>query len=519
MTAAAVVCATLFTVPHPALAGGPAPAGPAASLEWRPCAGADGFDCATAKVPLDYRSPQGRTIELAVIRRKAAGPGRRIGTVFFNPGGPGTPGVPQLPALYGQFPDEVRERFDVVTWDPRGVGQSTAVRCFATAEEARTWKSRIPAGFPVGQQQRQTWITAYAELGRRCERRDPELLRHVSTADTARDLDWLREAVGDRQLNYLGVSYGTFLGAAYANLFPGRVRAMVLDGVVDPRRWMNSSAEHAPRLGTWLRNSSDLGSAATLEQFLSLCGRATAAGCAFSAGTPQATRTKFGQLLRLLRQQPQGSWTYGNTVSDLVNGLYITSQWSSLAQILQDLWQRRTPAVAGTPDGAYPGFEQAQAVFCSESPNPRDPGSYVQQEQASVARSGDTGRHWTWINEACATWPAKAAAPYRGPWDRPTARPVLVVGTVYDPATPYSNAQALPGVLANARLLTLNGYGHTALLNPSRCVNEREGRYFVDGVLPEEGTVCAQDTRPFTAPKPAGGIATGGGGLAGAARP
>ncbi|MFJ5803295.1 alpha/beta fold hydrolase [Streptomyces decoyicus] len=208
--AASLISSTVFSVPDLAPAATRSPSVPAPQLDWSPCAQDREFDCATAKVPLDYRSPGGRTIELAVVKRKATGTGHRIGTLFFSPGGPGGPGTVQMPQVYEHFPQQVRERFDVVSWDPRGIGNSTAVNCFDSPEEADAWTAGRPAGFPVGEQQRMTWIAAYRDLARRCHRRGPELLRHVSTADTALDLDQLRRAVGDPQLTYLGVSYGSF---------------------------------------------------------------------------------------------------------------------------------------------------------------------------------------------------------------------------------------------------------------------------------------------------------------------
>ena len=174
-------------------------------LDWRPCGGGSEFACARARVPLDYRHPGRRTIELSVKKRAATGPGPRIGTLFFNPGGPGGPGAQSLSFFYPLLPREARERFDIVSWDPRGVGDSTPVRCFDTAEEAIAWQASIPTGFPVGSKERATWVNEWAELSRRCVKRDPELARHVSTNETARDLDLLRKAVGDAQLSYYGV--------------------------------------------------------------------------------------------------------------------------------------------------------------------------------------------------------------------------------------------------------------------------------------------------------------------------
>ncbi|MFF7700807.1 alpha/beta hydrolase [Streptomyces lydicus] len=498
----------------------PTPSVPAPALDWRPCPRDAHYDCAIAKVPLDYGDPHGRTLDLAVVRRKATRPGRRIGTLFFNPGGPGGPGTVQMPQNYPLFPREVRERFDIVSWDPRGVGHSTAVNCFATAKENAAWLARRPSGFPVGARQRKTWIAAYRELGRRCEQRDAALLRHVSTADSARDLDQLRRSVGDPKLTYLGASYGTILGATYANLFPGKVRALTLDSNIAPSAWTNH-ADDTPRLPTFLRMGSDRSAAATLDQFLTLCGSTTTANCAFSAGGPEATRDKFNRLMRRLRARPIGTWTYARTVADTVNGLYVVHPgWTELAARLQGLWQGRAPASPGplpTPPVPVPytGEEQAAAVLCGDSPNPRDPGVFRTLEEASAARAGDAGRVWTWASEPCATWPTMAARRYTGPWNTPTAAPVLLVGTLYDPATPYRNAQAMAQELANARLLTNNGYGHTALVNPSSCVNAYESRYFINGTLPPPGTTCRQDGAPFPTRQPRGGVDAGGGAMAG----
>ncbi|MFD9502775.1 alpha/beta hydrolase [Streptomyces sp. NPDC060035] len=519
--AAVMACSTVLTGQGPVTAdGAPTPSVPAPRLDWRPCIQGSPFDCATAKVPLDYKNPGGRTIELAVIKRKATGPGRRIGTLFFNPGGPGGPGTVQMPQNYEFFPREVRERFDIVSWDPRGIGSSTAVNCFASPQEAADWSASKAAGFPVGEKERTDFIAAYKDLVRRCQQKDPELLSHVSTADTARDLDQLRRSVGEPQLNYYGISYGTILGATYANLFPGKVRAMTLDSNIGPPAWTNDASDDA-RLTTFLRVGSDRSAAATLDKFLDLCGSTTTARCAFSAGTPKATRDKFDQLTQRLRKKPVDTWTYARTVADAVNGLYLVSGWADLAGRLEELWQGRAPEPAPFPPAPpvpdpnpYLGEEQAAAVLCGDSPNPRDPGVYHALEEAAAARAGDAGRFWTWAAAGCATWPASPDR-YLGPWNKPTANPVLVVGTAYDPSTAYPNSQAMVEELADARLLTNEGYGHTALLNPSSCIQEHESRYFIDGTLPPVGTKCRQDTPPFSAPKPSGGVATGGGGMAG----
>ena len=278
---AAVAIAGLAGFPALAPAAGLAAAAAAAPvpvLDWQPCAdpGQRGFDCATAQAPLDYSDPQGATIELAVIRHLATDPANRLGTFFFNPGGPGGPGTLQLPQWLGLFPATLRARFDLISWDPRGVGASTAVRCFATSEDEQKFFAGLPDGFPVGRAEQRAWISLYARFGLRCAESNGDLLAHVSTTDTANDLDLLRQAVGDPQLNFLGLSYGTFLGATYANLFPDKVRTMVLDGNADPVMYTNGGDDDAS-LGLFLRLGSDESAAKTLDAFLTLCGQAATA--------------------------------------------------------------------------------------------------------------------------------------------------------------------------------------------------------------------------------------------------
>ncbi|MFH0518597.1 alpha/beta fold hydrolase [Streptomyces sp. M41] len=526
--AALAAGSTVLAGPSPAWAGGaPTPSAPVARLDWSQCVPGSEFDCATMKVPLDYSEPGGRTIELAVVRREATAPGRRIGTLFFNPGGPGGPGTVQMPDSYEKFPREVRERFDIVSWDPRGIGSSTAMNCFASPEEAAEWNASKPAGFPVGAKERAATFAAYKDLASRCEKRNPELIRHVSTADTARDLDRLRQAVGDAQLTYLGISYGTILAATYANLFPDKVRAMVLDGNWDPQAWTNHGVDDRPRLTSFLRLGSDRSGAETLDKFLDLCGATTAARCAFSAGSPEGTRDKYDQLMQRLRKDPVGAWTYPATVDSIMNGLYVVHPgWTDLAGRLQDLWRGREPQPPTLPPppavrnpNPYVGEEQGTSVLCGDSPNPRDPGVYPALEEGAAARGGDAGRHWTWATAGCTYWPLSPDH-YRGPWNTPTAHPLLVIGTAYDPSTPAPAARAMARELADARLLNLDGYGHTALLNPSSCIQAHESRYLIDGVLPPPGTTCReQDTPPFATPRPNGGVSTGGGGMAGTTVP
>jgi pimeloyl-ACP methyl ester carboxylesterase len=307
----------------------------------------------------------------------------------------------------------------------------------------------------------------------------------------------MRRRAGERKLNYVGTSYGTIVGAVYANMFPGRVRAMALDGVVNPLAW---SRPQRPRNGGrflpgGLRFKSDVETAKTLNAFLDLCGSTDTTHCPFSAGSPEATRQKFTELLARLPVDPTaGQTTYAQAISGTVHAVYLIANWKLQAIDLQKLWEQGPAAV---PPPAGRGEEQEMAIACGEVPSPparafRAIDAFAQQ------RSGVVGPFWAWDYEPCSTWPVQSAHRYTGRWDHRTANPVLVIGNTFDPATPLRGAVAMSQSLGRARLLTVDGYGHTALINPSACVNRYEARYFVSGALPPQGTRCAQDEAPFS---------------------
>jgi pimeloyl-ACP methyl ester carboxylesterase len=511
-----------------AIGAGAGPGGAGASpLSWGRCqAGSDaalaGFRCARLRVPLDYGRPHGRQIVLALVRHAASA--RSARTLFVNPGGPGGLGTVQVPDWFLLFPKAVRERFDVVSWDPRGIGQSTAVQCFANQDAENAFLGDA-ADFPVGAEQKAAYAPTWNEVGRRCAERNGPLLSHVSTADTARDLDRLRRASGEPTMTYWGLSYGTILGATYSNLFPSRVRAVVLDGNIAPSAW-TATGRLGPSFDISLRIGSDVGAAMNLRALLSLCGRATATACPFSAGSPDATSAKFGTLLERLAARPivlQGTTiTYAGLLTDVANNLD-TSQpfqdprlpassgstgWPGIAATLEQLWELSDEPTASAPaqpptgegegEQPYPGPEQGLAVECGDTPGPRDPQRYDALESFVLGRAGPIGLPTLWMDEPCSTWPARAADNYRGPWDRRTAHPVLVVGNTGDPSTPYANSLGMTAQLSRARLLTVRGWGHTAVLNPSACANRHIAAYLLQGTLPARGTACRQDHVPFS---------------------
>jgi pimeloyl-ACP methyl ester carboxylesterase len=480
------------------------PAAPAVPvLRWSSCD--DGFQCAVARVPLDYQHPDGTAIDIAVIRHLAADPSRRLGSLFFNGGGPG-PQVAGFSSDYPEFPAALRARYDIVTFDPRGLGSSTPIHCFASPADERQLLSQLPSYFPVGASQDTTWERVWAQFDEQCAAYGGPLIDHDTTADQARDMNLLREAVGDPVLNYVGESYGTLLGATYANLFPGRVGRMLLDGNINPAAWTSASS------GTpqWLRIGRDKASAQVMADFLDQCGSTSTARCAFSAGSPAATTAKFATLLARLQQHPATTgtpprtYTYAAALATVPLGT-VTS-WQQGAQLLQQLWLASTspsqppPASASSPIGYDGHAEWGQAIICADAPEPSDPAAYPAIARTAEQRSGGFGAYYTWMSEECANWPAAAGQDrYSGPWNRVTKNTILLFGNTGDPDTSYQSSVALSRELARARLLTVDGYGHTEQSNPSSCALAYGISYLLTGTLPPKGTACPQSITPFPA--------------------
>jgi pimeloyl-ACP methyl ester carboxylesterase len=522
--AAGTVAGALAAAVVPALPAWPAgAAGPGAvrPITWHRCpagsaaAQAGGFSCATVAVPLDYQNPAGPKIKLAVVRHAATRP-RRRGVIFVNPAGPGGPGTVQIPAWLGFWPRALLRGYDIVSWDPRGIGASTAVRCFPSQAAENAFLGKY-ANFPAGRHQQRGYIRRWRAFGKICAARSGRLLRHVSTADTARDLNALRRALRQPELDYLGLSYGTFLGATYANLFPRHVGRLVLDGNVAPTAWTGHRRPH-PRLSISLRMGSDTEAAETLTAFLRICGQRSTRDCAFSAGSPAATRAKWHRLLARLRRAPvtvgSAVITYAGLVG-AVNELLDVVQphatavtngsllgWPGTAQILQRVWQARGRTAGATPAAAPPaaaaqpylGDEQMLSVACGDNPSPPAK-AFPRLQRLVLRRAGVIGLPNLWGDEPCATWPVHQDDTYRGPWNAPTP-PILVIGNTTDPATPLKNAIAMTRELASARLLVVHGYGHTVFLNPSTCASSYMTAYFRTGALPPKAPYASKTSTP-----------------------
>jgi pimeloyl-ACP methyl ester carboxylesterase len=483
------------------------------TLDWQPC-GSAGALCATATVPLDYRDPTGPTIELAVAKRPADDQTNKIGALFFDTGGPGGPNVPPVRDEGGAaFTEEMKARYDIIGVDPRGVGESTPLNCF-TSQETRdsVLKGLI---FPVGDAEFKQYAARTAEFGRQCGANAGPLLAHVTTANVARDFDLVRQAVGDPKLSYIGFSYGTYLGAVLANLFPDTVRGIVIDGNVDPTQYATGDRQ-TRRLPTDSRQISAAGSQATLNAFLDECDRRGPETCAFATG--DSAHVKWDQLLEgvltnplvlpSVDGQPPATLTYAGLLSFTLGALYGTpDQWGQLADIFEAVFtstdgpalQAFASLLQQQTDTTTSPLEQFMAVNCADTDNPRKPRTWVRATAQDIAKFGPIAQTWSWNSLSCATWPVKDKAQYRGPWDAHTAAPVLVVNNLFDAATPYETAVTMTEQLGNARLLTVAGYGHVAY-GSSQCARDAIDRYLVDGALPPEGSVCDQDPKPFDPP-------------------
>jgi pimeloyl-ACP methyl ester carboxylesterase len=477
-------------------AGGSGVTGP--RIGWAACG--PRLECAGVPVPLDWHHPRGPAITLAVIRHLASHPGQRIGSLFLNPGGPGDSGV-DAAADQGEALDAITGgRFDVIGWDLRGTHRSSQVSCFAGSRERAVFWHGMPV--PTKRQAEKRYLAKTVAMARHCGARNGELLAHISTADTVRDLDYLRQLVGDRRLSYLGESVGTFIGQTYANMFPDRVRAMALDGVIDPVAYTSGTAA---ALASGLPSvDSEFG------QFLALCDQAGPAACALAGEGPAAERVH--KLLARLRHHPipapsatpPGWFSYGEALTLLkFAALPAPALWPATAAMLAEAERGDASALEDLANGyaAEPArrqFETNTVLLCPDSPARQGSRAWprVVHRLEAVSRLGGAPMGWM-IGAPCASWPARSANRYTGPWHATTQNPILLIGTRFDPNTPLANARLAERRLGNAVLLTHDGYGHTSHADPSRCVTQALGRYLIDITPPVRGTVCPSDHLPF----------------------
>ncbi|MCL3862123.1 alpha/beta hydrolase [Actinotalea sp. K2] len=524
VTAAALTTALLTTgaVVGPAVSPpGPGPVlSEVAAVAWGPCAVPDlpdvpaTYQCATYDVPLDHADPSGPTIELALIRRPADDPDARQGSLFVNFGGPGADAVSSI-ALVGEtyFAPAVTAEFDVIGMDPRGIGRSTPLQCVGPEDDPADYFTAFV--WPESARDLRTVRDVNAALDARCVAEGGPLRDHMSTTAVADDLDLLRRAVGDEQLTYVGYSYGSYLGAVYANRYPDKVGALVVDGVVDPVDWTTGRDVDGTRVPIFARMNSDDGAQATLEEFFRLCDEAGAERCAFSGPGEASASDRFDALYERLRVEPvldpgTGMLLNHQLLAALTrSGLDNSPTWHRLAQSLAGYEQLASGAPGATPTDAAGATgrsaadalpsqvlarEQLGAVACLDGVTPDRVSDWKRAEVSQGV--GYFGPLWTWIDQQCMSWSAEDVDRYQGPWDALTANPVLVVSTRFDPATDYSGALALHAELPSSRLLTVEGWGHSST-GLSACADAVTTEYLLTRQVPKEDVVCTQDIDPF----------------------
>ena len=457
------------------------------TIAWAPC-GAP-FECGTVSVPIDYAHPANGSMRLALIRLPATDPAQRIGDLLTDPGGPGDSGVTFLRQA-GQtlFSAELRASFDIVGFDPRGVGASQpAVQCV----DGPTMDRMIALDpIPTTAAERQAIVSAAKSFDAACVAHSASLLPFMSTVDAAKDMDVIRKALGDAKLTYLGFSYGTFLGSTYANLYPTRVRAFVLDGAVDPTlSFVDSLTQQAESFS------------ANLDAFFSAC--STSPSCAFSnGGQPKAA---FDALMARISRSPLPALaagdprpvTLGVALTGVTAALYDASAWPALAQGLalaqagdgSILLQLADSYDQRNPNGTFSNIAAANtATTCDDSIVPTSVSFYEQ-----LATTLERKAPWFGANEAysgleCAFWPFHPAHDPVTP-RAAGAPPIVVIGTTGDPATPYQWAVKLAGELQSGVLLTRVGQGHTAY-GQSQCIDTAVDAYLISLTVPNSGTRC-----------------------------
>jgi pimeloyl-ACP methyl ester carboxylesterase len=489
---------------------GPVPAGLdrfyAQPLTWGDCAPyatsqdagslfrTDGLQCARLTVPLDYTRPQGDTITIGVLRHRASNPGSRIGALVLNPGGPGASGMVAAASLASSVSNStLGQRFDLVGFDPRGVGASQPeIHCLSDTERDTQREEDLDVdGSPAGVGKQEAEAKDFAvKCVQRTDHGDT-MLANVGTRDVAKDLDVLRSALGEQKLTYLGYSYGTRIGYTYAEAFPGNVRAMVLDGALDPNQ---------NELDSLVAQGAGFEKAFT--QFAAWC--AARQDCALGADAAGATKA-FQNLVRPLIDHPISvgggrELTYDDATLGTVQALYSQQLWESLNSGLTEVQRGRGTTLMALADqynerdssGHYTNTQDAfTAIRCVDDPRITNKAAILAAENRYDAAAPflDDGRPKGAALDSCAYWPVPNTSEPHEP-KVAGVPPVLVISTTNDPATPYDAGVNLAKAM-NGTLLTFDGTQHTIFLQGNSCVDDVGTAYLVDGTLPSAGKRCA----------------------------
>ncbi|MFE7189158.1 alpha/beta hydrolase [Kitasatospora sp. NPDC057541] len=452
--------------------------------------------CGKLRVPLDYTNPSGEALDLAVIKNPAAKQDQKLGSLMVNPGGPGASGVDMVKTFDKDFQGTLHNRFDIVGWDPRGTGESSPVTCLDDKQRdaANGKDSPLDPAAAKAESEKEA-----ADFAAACQARSGKVLPFIGTRNTARDLDVLRAAVGDQKLNYLGVSYGTYIGAIYAEEFPKNTGRLILDGAVDP------AADDLDQSVNQV-----IGFEKSLERFAADCVKNNAATCPLGKNADKAAK-KAADFIEGLRDKPLPTKD-GRKVSSSLG-------WSAVIFLLYGDEKSSWPALrAGLAEGMLGGRgdyflaiadlangrdekghynsekEALQAIRCADNASPAPSAEAAQQatqklqQEAPLLTKGITVEDLS--EGSCVGWP------YKSPETPHTIRaegaaPILVVGTTGDPATPYAAAEKMAQGFASATLLTRVGEGHGAFGSGSGCVDAAYAAYLTEGTLPAAGTKCS----------------------------
>ncbi|HEY7718395.1 MAG TPA: alpha/beta hydrolase [Pedococcus sp.] len=460
----------------------------AQELKWSRCGGS-GAQCADLTVPLDYADPDGETIAVKVLKVPATRKNSRLGAVVVNPGGPGGSGVDYAQSADFIVGQPVRQRFDVVGFDPRGVGRSAPIDCLEDRELDRFLGSDPT---PDDAAEVQQFAASAKAFGQACRDNAGPLLGHVSTVDAAKDMDILRAALGEPKLNYLGKSYGTYLGATYADLFPSLVGQFVLDGVVAPdltSEQVNLGQAEGFELATrtWAKDCIEEGCPLgdTVDEVM--------AGMRAFLKDLDASPIPSGD-----RNAPQ--LTEGWASLGIAAAMYDQGAWGILTDALRDatrdgdgtaLMELANSYAERTGDGRYTGniMEVIYAVNCLDKPDSPQVATYEKQATEFAASAPTWGPFLAWSSMPCGFWPIEATnEPKR--ISAEGSGPIVVVGTTRDPATPYQWSERLADQLAKGVLISYDGDGHTAYTRSNECVDDAIDAYYVRKTVPKDGLTC-----------------------------
>jgi pimeloyl-ACP methyl ester carboxylesterase len=440
----------------------------ASSLNWKPCH--DRFECTMAKVPLDHSRPHGRKIELALIRARAADPATKIGSVFIHPGGPGASGVDNLRNAPPPAIAAITRRFDAIGIDTRGSAHSRpVVDCKVDEERAGVYAQPFvrPETLDVGDLVDDT--TSYLK---RCMKLNGDLLEHVSSADVARDLDLLRAAVGDKQLNFIGHSYATLYGATYASMFPGRVRSMVLDSPMDAETWVHRPFDAMREQTAGLEDS--------LSRYFGVFGA-----------------QPFDDLQAQLDHAPLGPLDGDDLPIAAMEAVFSRFDWPVFADAIAQAHDDDPAALRALVDGFYSGDAfNSDLMVATQALDQRYPNRvrpFLRAGRRAAALFPHFAHNSGYSELSYGLLPVSDRSAYHGPFrNSKKSGTALVIGTTHDPYTPYAWAPRLTHDLGNARLLTYNGDGHGSITDLNPCIIGHVLGYLEAGVLPPTGASCDQ---------------------------